>query len=306
MTADLNSYQYLMQSTPGGCLLLQDGVVLLANPEGAETLGVPSDRLVGQPLGEFFIPRFAQLYAEAVSRAQSEGGHRTHRATVRMVTDLAPVELTLRRLRPNPPARSLPDAVGRTVAPDDRSALVVVGVRSMEAEYRLSAQAAGALTHDVATGLPDHFHVLTQLHHRLRSSSPKGTALLLVWLDNLHGITETHGARSVNRVMRQVGERLQQRLRAPDLVGRFDEAGFVVLMSSNADIADLQSIAARLRAEAAFPLELDRGLVSFTSSVVVGSIATPKVSIERVLAALDAAADRTAAGSGNRTDLLTI
>jgi hypothetical protein len=56
----------------------------------------------------------------------------------------------------------------------------------------------------------------------------------------------------------------------------------------------------------AFPVELDKGLVSFTASVVVGSITSPKVSIERVLALLEAAAHRAANSKGNRTDFLSI
>ena len=56
----------------------------------------------------------------------------------------------------------------------------------------------------------------------------------------------------------------------------------------------------------AFPVELDKDLVSFTASVVVGSITSSKVSIERILALLEAAANRAVNSGGNRTDYLTI
>jgi diguanylate cyclase (GGDEF)-like protein len=119
-------------------------------------------------------------------------------------------------------------------------------------------------------------------------------------------MADTYGKRAVHRVMRETGHRIQERLRGPDVLGRFDEAGFLVMMSSDSTPEQLTDIAERLRAEVAFPVELDRGLVSFTASVVVGSITHQRPSIERVLALLEAAANRAANSGGNRTDFLTI
>ena len=184
--------------------------------------------------------------------------------------------------------------------------LVMVGIRSMAAEHRYSAQAGGALTHDVVTGFPDHFHVLSQLDERLAVPNRKPLALLGLWIDDLGAVAEANGRRAINRVMRETGLRLQDRLRGPDLLGRFDDAGFLVVLSSDSDADQLSTIAERLRSEVAFPVELDKGLVSFTASVVVGSITSPRVSIERVLALLEAAANRAANGKGDRTDFLSI
>jgi len=56
----------------------------------------------------------------------------------------------------------------------------------------------------------------------------------------------------------------------------------------------------------AFPIEIDGKLLSFTASVVVASIARHRPSIERVLALLEAAANRAVVSGGNRTDVLAI
>jgi diguanylate cyclase (GGDEF)-like protein len=286
MTVDIERFQPLLDLAPGGCLLVEDGVVKRSNAEAVAILGIPSRRLADQPLDEFLIPRFEPVLNEMILSATTDAERKAHRSEVRLARDLAPIELVARA----------------TGAPG----LLAVGVRSMETEHHYSAQAGGSLTHDATTGLPDHLHVLTQLHQRLEGSESKGASLIGVWIDDLDGLTHTHGARAINRVMRQTGARIQQRLRAPDLVGRFDNSGFLVLLSSEATTEELSAIAERLRAEAAFPHELDRGLVSFTTSVVVGSVTSTKVSVERVLSLFESAAQRAASTGGNRTDLITI
>ncbi len=285
MSAEIERYESVLSLAPIGCLLLEAGIIQRANPEAVETLGIPVERLVGVPLSELLVPDDGDGCVEMLERAVDEPLVRARTRAVRLARGLAPMELMAR-------------AIG-----DD---LVLVGVRSMSTEHQYSAQAGGALTHDLVTGFPDHYHVLSQLNDRLAVPNRKPLALLCLWVDDLGSIADTSGRRAVNRVMRETGLRLQDRLRGPDVLGRFDEAGFLVLMSSDSSADELTAVAERLRSEVAFPVELDKGLVSFTASVVVGSITSPKVSIERVLALLEAAANRAANSKGGRTDFLSI
>ena len=285
MSAEIERYENLLSLTPLGCLLVDGGVIQRANPEAVETMGIPADRMVGVPLAELLVPDDEDGCRELLDQARTEPLVRARTRAVRLARGLAPIELLAR-------------------AVDDQ--LVMVGIRSMAAEHQYSAQAGGALTHDLVTGFPDHYHVLSQLNDRLAMPNRKPLALLCLWIDDLASIAETNGRRAVNRVMRETGLRLQDRLRGPDLLGRFEDAGFLVVMSSDSTADELTAVAERLRSEVAFPVELDKGLVSFTASVVVGSITSPRVSIERVLALLEAAAHRAANSQGNRTDFLTI
>jgi diguanylate cyclase (GGDEF)-like protein/PAS domain S-box-containing protein len=285
MSADIERYEHILDLAPLGCLLVEGGIIRKVNPEAVETMGIPVDRLVGVPLVELLVPEYEETCNDLLERARTEPELRSKRQAVRLARGLAPMELLARALR------------------DD---VVMVGVRSMATEHHYSAQAGGALTHDTITGFPDHYHVLSQLHDRLAAPDGKPMALLCLWIDELPNIADTHGLRAVNRVMRETGQRLQNRLRAPDLLGRFDQTGFLALMSNESSPEQLAEVAERLRAEVAFPVELDKGLASFTASVVVGSIAGRQVSIERVLALLEAAANRAANSGGNRTDFLSL
>lgn len=284
MSAEIERYEEVLNHSPIGCLLLEDGVIRMANDEAVETMGIPRDRLLGVPLAELLVPEYETACLELLERATTQPNV-SDSEPVRLARALAPMELLARGLD---------------------SDIVMVGVRSMSNEHYYSAQAGGALTHDTVTGFPDHYHVLSQLHERLAVPHKKPMALMCLWIDELPQMADTYGKRAVHRVMREAGQRLQDRLRAPDVLGRFDDAGFLVMMSSDSTPEQLTDIAERLRGEIAFPVELDRGLVSFTASVVVGSITNQRPSIERVLALLEAAANRAANSGGNRTDFLTI
>ncbi len=294
MSADIERYEALLALMPIGCLLLEDGVIKRANPEAVETLGIPVERLLGVPLIELLVPEDEESCQELLEPAAREeadptgpdaGEGTAGRRAVRLVRGLAPVELSTRAID---------------------GGIVLIGVRSMANEYHYSAQAGGALTHDIVTGFPDHYHVLSQLDERLRNPNRKPMAILGIWVDDLPSVAQNHGMRAAHRVMRETGLRLQDRLRGPDLLGRFREGGFLVLMSSDSTAEQLGEIADRLRDEVAFPVELDSGLSSFTASVVIGTIKNQKVTVERILALLDAAANRALNSRGNRTDFLSL
>ena len=281
MPSDFDALTELLDLVPVGCLLLEDGVIVAGNEQAMTTMAIPRDRMVGVPLAELLVPEFEEAYDEMLAALGPEPAS----LPVRLAAGLAPIELS---------ARALPDS--RTI----------IGVRSMATEHHYSAQSGGALTHDLATGLPDHFHVLSQLHQRLSAPKRLPMAIMCLWVDDLGGLAEVHGQRAVERIIKEVANRVQSKLRAPDMIGRFEEAGFLVLMTTDSQAEALTEVAERLRDEVAFPIEVDGKLLSFTASVVVASIAHHRPSIERVLALLEAAANRAVVSGGNRTDVLAI
>jgi PleD family two-component response regulator len=127
-----------------------------------------------------------------------------------------------------------------------------------------------------------------------------------VWIDELPDLASQRGEHAVRRVLREVGQRVQRRLRGPDLLGRLDDSGFLGVLRSDAPLDQLTEIGERLRSEVVFPVEFDDSLVSFTASVAVGSVAGRKPSVERAVALLEAAGSRAAAGGGNRTEVLEL
>ncbi len=275
MAKSVDSLTDLIKAAPVATLVVEDGVVRGVSNEAVQVLGVPRDRLLGVDLVEFMVPELAGSVGDALQAA----GSSLNTVESRLGVNLAPIEFTFRQLS------------RRTVA---------VGVRSLAREHGLSANAGGELTHDLVTRLPNRYHVLEQLHHRLGAPRPMPLAVVAVWIDELGTMREERGGRVADRICRQVGERMAARLRGPDLLGRFDESGFVALLTTDAEGEGLVEIASRLRDEVAFPVEIDGGLVSFTATVAVGQL-PPRSSLQSIVMQLDSAGERAARSGGNRT-----
>ncbi len=271
----------VLRFSPIACVVVEDGVIKGANAEAIDVSRVPRGRLVGSPLSELVVE---ESTAE-VERLLAGAGESLINGRVRLAAGLVPIELTTRRIS---------------------ARLQIVSMRHMQVEHEMSALAGGELTHDAITGLPDRYHVLEKLHDRLTVAPTSPLALIAIWIDDLDSLRAERGDRVAQKITRQVGERVQARLRGPDLLGRLDDAAFLALLTTESDLEQLKEIADRLRAEVSFPVEVDGVLVSFTSSVMVASIGPKRPSLERVLARLESVGRKAAASGGNRTELFTM
>jgi diguanylate cyclase (GGDEF)-like protein len=273
MAAEAQRLLELVRAVPAACLLLDGAVVLAANAEAVEVIAVPSIRLVGAALEDLVLPEHRRRVQQLVAEPEADLG----RAEVRLAWGLRPVELSARRLS------------GR---------YTLVAVRSMAREIELSAAAGGVLTHDPVTGLPNRHFVLEELHHRLHGPLARPLACLAIWIDDLAQVVEERGAKAADRILCQVGERIHNRLRAPDVLGRLDEHGFLALMASDMDGAQLGRVALRLREEIAFPVEHENALLSFTASMAVAPVGRRRPSLERLLGRLEAVGRRATSQGG--------
>ena len=279
MAAESERLLELLRSVPVACLVVDEGTIVGANDEAVEETAIPRVRLVGAPLGDLVLPEH-QRRIEPLLRATSGA---LVRAEVRLSAGFRPLELTSRAVS------------GR---------LSLVAVRSMAREVELSALAGGVLTHDQVTGLPNRYYLLEELHRRLTAPVGRPLACVAIWVDDLQSVAVERGIRASDRILHQVGERLQGRLRAPDLLGRFDDHGFLVLLASDMGAEQLTAVALRLREEIAFPVEHESALLSFTASMAVAPLGLRRPSLERVLSRLEAVARRAATSGGGLLETL--
>ena len=280
MTIESQKLVDLLRMIPAAAVIVDQGNIIGTNPECIELTGIPRNRLVGSPLADLVVHEHQKDIDILFS---VDDAHINHRA-VRLANGLTPLELASKRIT-------------------DR--LVIVTMRSMASEHLLSAKAGGPLTHDSVTGLPNRHHLLEQLHQRLAAVPAKPIAIIAIWIDDLDQLKSERGSRVVERVSRQVGERIQNRLRGPDLLGRFDDSAFLALLTTDSDGEKLTIIADRLRHEVAFPVEFDGQLISFTASVTVAAIGSKRPSMELILSRLDTFGRQATSRQGNRTDILT-
>jgi|GEM_PF-6136074 len=272
--------QSLVAFCPSGCIVLNsDGTVSLVNDLASQATDIPTDKLLGVPFADLLVPEFGDYFTAILASDLEEA----QTISVRLASGLKPIELRITAIA---------------------DSTYVMSVRDLMTEHKLSAQAGADLTHDQLTGLPNQYHVLALLNERMNASNPKPLSLVCVWIDELPELTSSHGIKAVEKVIQEVGDRLTQKLRAPDMLGRFDEAGFLALLTSDAKEEELAEIADRLRNEIAFPVNFDKKLVSFTASVALATLGNKKPSVERILALMESSGTRAANDGGNRTDIL--
>lgn len=129
---------------------------------------------------------------------------------------------------------------------------------------------------DQLTGLPNRASLLDRLQHALASSvrHRQFGALMFLDLDNFKTLNDTLGHDTGDALLRQVGQRLRDGVRAVDTVARLGGDEFVVLLEElgdNASTAALQAETAARKLLAAFkrPFNLDSVRHDCTTSIGV-------------------------------------
>ncbi|WP_116450797.1 putative bifunctional diguanylate cyclase/phosphodiesterase [Blastococcus litoris] len=130
-------------------------------------------------------------------------------------------------------------------------------------------------THDALTGLPNWELVRDRLDQALAAASRSDgeVALLLIDLDRFKEINDTLGHSYGDKLLRQVGPRLQSVLREGDTVGRLGGDEFAVLLPLVDGVGEAEQVAERLREALHRPFDVEG--VSLDVEASVGIVLSP-------------------------------
>ena len=150
------------------------------------------------------------------------------------------------------------------LATSRRRALSLVNEKTRE----LSHQAL----HDALTGLPNRALVMdraAQMLARVGRQPGMRAGALFLDIDGFKHVNDKLGHAAGDRLLKVVGERLQECVRAQDTVGRLGGDEFVVLVESPSDDSAVDLLADRLIEAVRAPVELDdeRQIFSVTASI---------------------------------------
>ena len=123
--------------------------------------------------------------------------------------------------------------------------------------------------HDVLTNLPNRalfFEKVAQALELAKRNGPR-LALLFIDLDKFKPINDTWGHAVGDQVLQAVAQRLTDRLRAADIVGRIGGDEFVVLLTGVQDEAGAVQVAEGIGAVLRQPIVLDDKTLSISSSI---------------------------------------
>lgn len=227
--------------------------MVVAGAELDETLATLGERLQAQFPG---------------SRCEVSLGERRH-AIVRETTWAVPVlggdggmlgVVSLHGDRPwNPDAR------------DERLVLRFVHLAAVAIEHgRSVAELSHRATHDQLTDLPNRTYLLERLAAIVNrpSSSSDPFAVLLLDFDRFKRVNDSAGHAFGDEVLVELAGRVSSALREGDLVARFGDDEFVVLLDG-VDARQAVKVAERLGRLVAHPIALGAGQVSITASIGV-------------------------------------
>ncbi|WP_291379068.1 EAL domain-containing protein [Demequina sp.] len=142
--------------------------------------------------------------------------------------------------------------------------LMVAGLAAITRGYRklLDAERAGALyasMHDGLTSLPNRTLMGDRLDELLKAGARTGatTGLLLMDLDRFKEVNDTFGHHYGDVLLRQIGPRLQTRLRSSDTVARLGGDEFAILLPNVGSLAAATRVADALQEALESPFHVE-------------------------------------------------
>ena len=139
---------------------------------------------------------------------------------------------------------------------------------AVEEQRRLADHATKRASQDELTGLARRWRFDEALEHQVALAERHGTpaALLLVDVDGLKRINDTHGHQVGDQILQHVGAAIREQTRLPDVAARIGGDEFAIILQ-DAGGEDANAAAARILAAAAQPA----GGGSLRTSVSAGS-----------------------------------
>ncbi len=165
----------------------------------------------------------------------------------------------------------------RVETTSDRSGTRIVGIfRDITARKRAELQNAYRAHHDSLTGLPNrsaYEEVLLRAHAEAELTG-RPLAVMFLDLDRFKAVNDSFGHECGDRLLVEVGRRLQDCLRKSDLVARFGGDEFAILARGYKGPRDIDRLAKRIIKTIAEPIALDDRSVEI--GVSIGITAYPQ------------------------------
>ena len=242
-------------------------------------------RVAAQAVGQARA-RIAELEAEIASRAEAAADAASARsAELQATIGRLQTELAARPQAAPPPdetwqariAQLEAELVERQAAQEtaiaERTAALEATNQRLEAEIAERQQAEGRAQHladhDPLTGLPNRRLLEDRLGQALvfGSRNRKLCAAMFVDLDRFKHVNDTHGHAVGDRMLREVGRRLQEQLREGDTICRLGGDEFVIVLPEIKRSSDAAHVAQKIIEAVAQPVTIDERDLHVSCSV---------------------------------------
>ncbi|MEX0341796.1 MAG: putative bifunctional diguanylate cyclase/phosphodiesterase [Erythrobacter sp.] len=233
----------------------------------AAAAGLPAEELEGLPLLDLFAPG---------EERDQLAGHLAEQTQFRDLVVKLDIEGDLRywKLSARPRGHGWISGVARDVTGD-----------------RLIEERVAFMAHyDNLTGLANRYLFNERLRNALSHKSRACNAVLFyIDLDDFKAVNDTRGHLVGDRLLREVGTRLEQEVRGHDLVARLGGDEFAVLLETRAGAGMLIERAHRFLAAIRKPFELDDQIYRVSASIGIARCADGRCEAEELMRRADIA-----------------
>jgi diguanylate cyclase (GGDEF)-like protein/PAS domain S-box-containing protein len=293
----------LAKATPEALLVLEEeGRVIACNERALDVLGLGArEAVVGQALSTFVAP------VEASALFDADGDFlESDSATARLEVDVLQkdgrqqrMELRHRSFRhQGRPVRGVSLRVPQRAPSANQEEDDDEEMHFMKAAYR-----------DALTGLPNRklflFRVWKAVTMATLVDQDPSYAVLFLDLDRFKRVNDSLGHSAGDTLLRKVAERLAERLREDDMLGRFGGDEFAVLLPEAPRPATAERVAERLLAALEEPFSLRDRAVNVSASIGVVMGGDGHETPEQVLRDADTAMYRAKRAGGHRAATYT-
>lgn len=262
LRASEDRYRRIVEGAFEGIWLIDaTNTTTFVNARMAEMLGYTVEEMVGKPLFNFLDEATRQHFA-STQQVRLEG--RPAQTEVRYVRKDGSECYTL---------------LG--VSPIFDEAEKYAGALAMVTDI---TERRNATYGDALTGLPNRLSLAERVTHALdvAANTWRPASLLMLDLDHFKEVNETFGHQAGDHLLQQVGQRLKQQLRDRDLLARFAEDQFAVLLPDT-DRAMATTVAAKLLDALDRPFEIVGQLFDVAASIGIASFPIDADGVESLL-----------------------
>lgn len=254
----------------GGAISLfrSDGLLLVRSPPMAEAIGRAYVELLAPS-----PPSLAAFHSRPVTQAFLLDGQ--ERLVAARPLERYPVTIMVSASLASVAATWRPDSlvIGGSAAMLCLflAACIFLGLRQLDAQYRLSDAAHHMARHDALTDLPNRVLFTERLRALVQSGSsmPTPLAILLIDLDYFKSVNDTLGHPSGDALLCIIATRLQSCVGEGDLVTRLGGDEFAILHAAPGSQDETEALARRVVDTIAIPCDIDGNHVVPSASVGV-------------------------------------
>lgn len=247
----------IIEASPQGILVLgPDGSIVDANRACATFFSHAADDLIGGRTSHLFGPTNAHVMSETVWPAVEREGEWQG-------------EIILNHADGKP--RTLWLIVRTLTTPSAEISHYVLLLVDITRQKRVEERLRFLSMHDPLTGLPNRALYRERLEQALASSrrSRNKTAVLFLDLDGFKHVNDSLGHDAGDKLLIEVGGRLQATLRETDTIARFGGDEFAVILPDVKRIGDIEAVARLLLETIAAPFHINDDVQRVTASIGV-------------------------------------